>query len=171
MAAIDTEHPGWLDRDDVAIIREEVGAPPPPCLPIYIISAGSGPEERPVYIGKTSSLVSRFAGGHAAVTKLHAPQYSALEKSIYLGCVMLLTEDAAMQNGGYLPLEWVNPLAAAVQLLADVERALIFDLQPELNTHHRQSYRPVHEVSILIENHLDNRFLSGRVVNPEPTKG
>ncbi|MCW2986934.1 MAG: hypothetical protein JWR63_4504, partial [Conexibacter sp.] len=84
--------PGWLDREEVEMVIEQLGNPPPMCLPLYFISVGSGAEERLVYVGKTSSNVARFDNGHAAFTKLHAPEYDGQAKHIYLASVVLLAQ-------------------------------------------------------------------------------
>ncbi len=109
-------------------IKEMLGEPPSHCYPIYVFSVGSKQYERPVYIGKTSSELGRFSGGHVACTKLHNPKYDGLQKRLYLGCVMLLDGES-----DYLPLEWVHPYEDAEQLLGDLEAQLIFHFKPELN--------------------------------------
>jgi hypothetical protein len=126
---IHSDKPLWLDREEVQMIKEQLGQPPTHCYPIYIFSVGSDKEERPVYIGKTSSENGRFSGGHLACTKLHNPKYDGLQKRLYLGCVMLLDEGQE-----YLPLEWVHPYEDAEQLLRDIEAQLIYHFKPELNT-------------------------------------
>jgi hypothetical protein len=108
---VDIEEPEWLDSFEVSLIQKELGDPPPVAYPIYIISIkGESLSEKVVYIGKTSSNNKRFKGGHAAITKLHAPQYDGLEKKLYLACVILL------KNDSYLPLEWISPLSKAEAL-------------------------------------------------------
>jgi len=126
---IHADKPLWLDREEVHMIKEQLGEPPTHCYPIYIFSVGAVEKERPVYIGKTSSENGRFSGGHIVCTKLHQPQYEGLQKRLYLGCVMLLD-----QNSEYLPLEWVHPYADAEMLLNDIEAHLIYHFKPEFNT-------------------------------------
>ena len=46
---------GTLDSDERQLILDELGEPPEYCLPIYLVSVGSGDEERIVYVGKTRS--------------------------------------------------------------------------------------------------------------------
>lgn len=152
LALIEADEPVWLDRDDVDIIRAGLGEPPKACCPLYVISIGEGSEERAVYVGRTSSPNGRFAGGHAALARLHAPKFGPLRKRVYFGSVMLLTDSYA-GNKGYLPLEWVHPLPAAKVLLSDVEKLLVYDLQPSLNRALRKRYSAKNSIgSIHVQN-------------------
>ena len=159
---IEIDKPSWLDQEEVRIILSELGPPPLPCYPIYIVSVGSESNEQPVYVGKTSAKIWRFQSGHHVATKLHDPRYDGLPKQIYLGCVMLLTDDK-----DYLPLEWVHPLAAAEELLTSVEAILIYNLKPELNIKNRRTCNPRFPVQLHIQNDsgnssfLNDRFVSG----------
>jgi len=73
---------GSLDGEEELMIKEQMGLPPIPCLPIYIITCEDNGIEKIVYIGKTSSD-SRFIGGHTAALKLHNPIYNNKIKRIY----------------------------------------------------------------------------------------
>ncbi|USK45520.1 hypothetical protein [Cytobacillus oceanisediminis] len=117
-----------LDRELVWNIKDNIGEPPSHCYPIYLITVGTGENERIVYVGKTSSKVHRFAGGHRVALKLHNPKYMNLEKKIYFGCVVFLTDE------DHLPLEWMHPLSKAIKILDSVESGLIYHFKPELNT-------------------------------------
>jgi hypothetical protein len=130
LSIINANEPLWLDREEVAMIRDELGDPPSQCSPIYLITVGTGPVERVVYIGKTSSEKSRFLGGHSALSKLLNPVYDGLHKQIYLGSVFLVTDEKSL-----LPLEWIQPLASSEMILKSVEAQLIYEFKPELNTH------------------------------------
>ena len=153
---IGSDEPGWLDREEVTMIKEGLGDPPPQAYPIYFISAGSGADERLVYIGKTSAKKSRFQGGHAALARLHAPKYDGLKKTLYMGTIVLLDDI------DYLPIEWISPLEKAERLLSAIEAQLIFDFQPELNTHHRDRFNAEWQTPINIENHSGfSEFLHG----------
>lgn len=147
LAVIDAAEPLWLDRDEVEMIREELGEPPPLCYPIYLITVGEGEAERLVYVGKTSSSQGRFRGGHAAFGKLLNPTYDGHPKRIYLGAIVLLADDKS-----YQPLEWVKPLERAESLLKSIEAQLIYCYKPELNTHHVQSDNAEWPVSLHIQN-------------------
>jgi len=129
---IDSDRPLWLDNEEVLMIKEALGDPPTFCYPIYIFSVGDDENERPVYIGKTSATTSRFYNGHVVCTKLHHPQYEAMSKRLYLGTVVLLADDKE-----YQPLEWVRPFEKAIETLNSIEAQLIYDLKPDLNTHHK----------------------------------
>ena len=129
---IDSDEPLWLDKEEVQMIKGTLGEPPTFCFPIYIFSAGYNNNERPVYIGRTSSSTSRFSNGHVVCTKLHHPQYKGMSKRLYLGTVVLLADDKE-----YQPLEWVHPFKKAIETLNSVEAQLIYDLKPELNLHHK----------------------------------
>jgi hypothetical protein len=144
---ISTEEPLWLDSEEVAMIREELGEPPPLCYPIYLITVAKGEEERLVYVGKTSSNSGRFKGGHAAFTKLLAPNYDGWEKRVYLGGVVLLAADKS-----YQPLEWVKPLETAERILSSIEAQLIHSFKPELNSAHVLKDNASWPVSLHIQN-------------------
>jgi hypothetical protein len=117
-----------LDSEDRAWIVVKLGYPPKPCYPIYIFSVSDGNTERPVYVGITSSRSGRFIGGHNVITKLLDPIYEGCTKKLYLCQVTTLAED-----GGYLPLEWINPYTESRKLLEDIESYLIYHLQAEFN--------------------------------------
>jgi hypothetical protein len=72
---------GWLDIEEREMILEELGDPPLPSLPIYLITVADEKGEKLVYVGKTENE-SRFSGGHSAALKLHAPEYMNKEKNI-----------------------------------------------------------------------------------------
>lgn len=127
----------WRENDEY-IKSGCVGTPPLACHPIYLISIGDGEEEKIVYVGKTSSNSSRFSSGHAAISKLHAPEYDGLSKRLYLCGVVFL------KSGKEIPVEWVNPFCHAESLLKSFEANLIYWTQPELNTQHKSS-EPIFE--------------------------
>lgn len=161
MALLSMPDGGTLDSDEVEMIREELGDPPVMCCPIYMITVRDEADERLVYVGKNSASSSRFAGGHAAITKLHAPRYRNKSKWIYLAQVMLLTAD------DYLPLEWVHPLDRALGILASVEAELIFSLKPELNTQKKNRSYVTDSFQIHIQNLIpDSKFLESKFVGP-----
>lgn len=118
---------GWLDSEEVEMIKSELGEPPEVCYPIYLITIKKRLEERVVYVGKTSSKSHRFKGGHNVALKLHDPKYHGFKKTIYFGCIMLL------EGQEYLPLDWVHPLQMAEEILNSIEARLIYHLKPELN--------------------------------------
>jgi hypothetical protein len=152
---------GSLDRDEVEMIRKTLGEPPATCCPIYMITVQEQGDESLVYVGKTSSVRSRFGGGHAAITKLHAPQYQNKRKAVYLARIMLLTGD------DYLPLEWVHPLSLALDILDSVEAELIFSLVPELNIQKKRRSYVTHPCQIQIQNFIpDATFLNDKFVGP-----
>jgi hypothetical protein len=162
LSIIRAEEPMWLDHEEVEMIREELGDPPPLCYPIYLITVGDGEAERLVYVGKTSSSKGRFKGGHAAFTKLLDPRYDGKQKRLYLGAIVLLTEDKS-----YQPLEWVKPLATAESLLASIEAQLIFEFKPELNTHHVHADNAKWPVILHIQNFSSvTSFLSDKFCFP-----
>lgn len=164
---IDDDHPGWLDKEEVKMIIDELGYPPPQCYPIYFISVGKGDDEKLVYVGKTSSSSNRFAGGHAAITKLHRPEYVNLDKTIYLGCVMLLSDKKE-----YVPLEFVSPLEIANKVLESVEYQLIYNLQPILNVKGKKRNKSKMPFLIHIQNFTlklsddESNFLNDKFILP-----
>jgi hypothetical protein len=121
---------GWLEKEEGFWIKAEIGDPPYPCLPIYIITVDSGEKERVVYIGKTKSA-SRFTGGHSAALKLHDPKYSGVKKSIYRCSIWFDIEEE------YVAIDWIEPETLALDIFDSVESQLIYNLQPELNVDKR----------------------------------
>ena len=153
---INSEEPLWLDREEVQMIMDELGEPPVVAYPIYFISVGIGVNERLVYVGKTSSSKSRFNGGHPALSKLHAPEYEGLQKTLYMGTLVFLNDH------GYLPIEWIKPLDKAEQLLKAVEAQIIFDFKPELNSDHKTRFNSNWPTIINFESYAnENKFLDG----------
>ena len=127
---IGADEPLFIDKEEREMILDQCGDPPLQSCPLYFITVQQDQEpETIVYIGKTSSRSKRFSGGHAAISKLHDPKFTAAEKRLYLGCVTFLDK-----AGDYVPLEMIQPLGAATKLLGDLEMQLIYHFQPELNT-------------------------------------
>lgn len=126
---IKADEPLFIDKEEREMILHQCGKPPTQAYPVYFITTRSdqGPDTI-VYIGKTSSRSKRFSGGHAAISKLHDPKYASFEKRLYLGCVTFMDK-----AGAYVPLEMIQPLNAAANLLSDLELQLIYHFQPELN--------------------------------------
>lgn len=125
----------WIDREEVYMIKEAIGEPPLPCCPIYVITIKKEEKEKIVYIGKTSSETSRFAGGHRVAVELHKPIYNDYEKIIYQ-CLVILSD----KDKNYLPLEWISPLNKAKEMLDSVESQLIYEFKPELNVQKKVKY-------------------------------
>lgn len=137
-----------VDRKIIQEIEYQLKTPPNACYPIYFISVGDGTEERLVYVGKTSSKTHRFSGGHSAALKLHAPEYEGLSKHIYFGTVVLLD-----QEKNYMPLEFIQPLEDAKNLLSTIEAGLIYNLKPELNSTYLNNSHARFDMLVNIENH------------------
>jgi len=142
--------PGWaLNTEDAQKVYSAIGEPPFASYSIYMITvSGSGREEEtPVYVGQTNSINHRFRGGHAAISKLHAPKYDGKEKRIYFGCVSAVNDD-----DNTFPVEWINPPESRDKLLSSVEYQLIYDLQPELNTTGKDKYLVPIPTPIVVQN-------------------
>lgn len=151
---------GFLDREEVYEIKENMGDPPAFSYPLYFISVGEGSDEKLVYIGRTSAEVGRFQGGHRAISRLHAPEFAGLTKTLYLAMVVLLNED-------YLPLEWVIPIEKAEGILLSVEAQLIYHYKPVFNEQQIKRYNPSWPTVINIENHSGySNFLHEDAVYP-----
>lgn len=124
--------PKWSpDKGKQSQILAQLGPPPVNAYTIYVISTRCSDTqvEKVVYIGKTNSKSHRFRGGHAAISKLHAPEFEGMQKAIYFGCLIGINHD-----GNYVPIDWVDADAGRDQILSDVEAQLIFHLKPRLNT-------------------------------------
>lgn len=119
----------WQENEDYFRQNDHAKLAPLACHPLYIISVGTDDNERAVYIGKTTSRVARFAGGHKAITLLHHPKYDGRRKTLYRCSLVFLS-----RRNKEIPVEWVSPYDKACKLLADIENLLIFHFQPELNT-------------------------------------
>jgi hypothetical protein len=153
----------FLEKEKGRFITTKLGNPPELCYPIYMISTKTNNEERIVYIGKTSSKISRFNGGHRALIKLLAPKYDNHQKKIYTCGIVLLSGDKE-----YLPLEWTKPLSLAESILKSIEAQLIHELQPELNTHHKKRYNVSHPLAIHIQNFSNtSKILHDKMIYPE----
>ncbi len=148
---------GWLDRWEQQRILEELGEPPLPSLPIYLITCGDGNQEKLVYVGKTKNT-SRFNGGHAAALKLLAPNYEGLKKKIYRSTVWFYDDNS------YISLDWIQPEMLALELLDSVESHLIYNLQPELNTDKKKKRLSKWSFYVHIQNFLDGGFLNDEFV-------
>jgi hypothetical protein len=122
--------PGRISEVQGELVRSQFGEPPIASIGIYMMSVAKndGSEERCVYVGKTNASTHRFRSGHAAMTKLHAPKYDGLKKTLYLGS--LAFEDDDDQT---FWVEWTHPAERRSVLMNVVEETLINSLQPELN--------------------------------------
>ncbi|MBY7101167.1 hypothetical protein [Bacillus sp. 6YEL31] len=149
-----------VDNDQIYYIKEELGEYPTHCYPIYLVTVGTGSDERLVYVGKTSSKKHRFLGGHKVALKLLNPKYDGLEKNIYFGCLVFIDEAKE-----YVPLEWIHPLEEAVNILKSVESGLIYYFSPELNTASvKRNYSKI-PISLHIQNFSgESKFLHDEIL-------
>jgi hypothetical protein len=155
---------GSLDSEERDLVLSSLGEPPAFCLPIYIVSVGTGESERAVYVGKTCSS-KRFANGHKVGLKLHHPEYDRLKKTVYRCSVLFHIQ------GEYVALEWLESEALANQTLDIVESVLIYALQSELNIAKRRRPRLERPLRIHMQNYAESAFLSDLLLclrNGEP---
>lgn len=150
---IDGLEGGWLDNEEREMILEELGEPPLPSLPIYLITVKDNDKETIVYIGKTENK-SRFSGGHSAALKLHAPEYEGKEKKIYRSTIWFHDDDE------YLSLDWIQPEKLSIELLDSVESQLIYRFQPDLNVLKKKKNYAKWDFYIHLQNFLDGQFLN-----------
>jgi len=143
----------WLDGEEQIMILEEIGEPPIPCLPIYMIAIKNDREEKIVYIGKTKSD-SRFNGGHTTAIKLHHPKYKDYEKIIYRCSIWFHFNDE------YIVLDWVKPESLGLKLLDSIESQMIFDIKPELNVNKVRKNYANWEFTIHIQNLINGGFMN-----------
>ena len=152
----------WKANDTYFRSGGSSAQPPLACLPIYLIIVGTGPDERLVYVGQTSSKSSRFIAGHKAITLLHAPEYEGQQKRLYSCCVALLSD-----RKYEIPIEWVTPYEHGVALLSAVEGTLIHWFQPELNVRLKKRLPSIKIGSVHIQNVTgDGSFLHDTFVWP-----
>lgn len=155
----------WIDGEARRTLLDQIGLPtPPPCTPIYIVSTSprvSEPGEEAVYIGRTTTK-HRFINGHSAALSLHAPEYDLLDKWLYRCVVWFYIDDE------YIPLEWLSPMPAALDVLKDIEANLVFDVKPTLNTQLKTSLlarRPLD--TIHIQNFVGTKLLNNHFIWPD----
>lgn len=152
----------WLENDRHFHANDRHAPSPLACMPIYLISVGSGKDERVVYVGKTTSSSSRFVAGHKAMTLLHAPRYGGLKKRLYRCCVVLLSD-----RKNEIPIEWITPYEAGKKMLSIFESLLIYHFQPELNTQLKSKPPQTSIGSIHIQNvTYKTSFLNDDVIFP-----
>ena len=150
-----------LDHEKKSWILEELGEPPECSYNIYFITVYDDKQEKLVYIGKTDSKKSRFANGHLATLKLHNPQYNLLNKRIYFGTIVFISE-----NKQYIPLEFITPFDESKKLLSEVEALLIAHFSPELNVKN-ENIGSMKDLTVHIQNFsraskfLDDYFIYG----------
>jgi len=150
---IDGLQGGWLEREEREWILEELGQPPLPSLPIYLITVADEKNEKLVYVGKTVNK-SRFSGGHSAALKLNAPDYADKDKKIYRSTVWFHF------NEEYITLDWIQPEKLALEILDSVESQLVYEFQPELNTAKKKNLCAKWDFNIHIQNFLKSGFLN-----------
>lgn len=144
---------GWLDREESLMISQELGKPPLPSLPLYLISCVDGEREKLVYVGKTEKS-NRFLGGHSAALALHADKFNGQIKKVYRSTVWFYDR----QN--YICLDWLEPLGLAQRIIDSVESHLIFEMQPELNTSKKSKNFAKWQFGVHIQNFSGSGFLN-----------
>ena len=142
------EYDGYtLEHEDRCDILDVLGEPPDVSHPLYLITVRKDGKEQLMYVGKSSSSVSRFASGHSIAIKLLSPEYDGFEKLIYFVQVMLYNNEF-----GHLPLEFLGDQSLAEQILDDTESKLIYHLQPVLNVRKKKILMAKFDFTVLIEN-------------------
>ena len=137
---------GWsMSERERNIVISKLGEPPIHCYCLYMISVGEGKGEKCVYIGKTNSTNHRFRAGHSALTKLHAPEFGGMKKTLYLASVYLEDDDDHL-----FPIEFV-PVEKRKDVLEQIENRLIYDYQPELNTKGKMT-NPTTNIDVIVNN-------------------
>ena len=150
----------WLDSEEAELLQEELGDPPPPCLPVYIIGLeGEGDLAGPVYVGITRSN-NRFAGGHKAALHLHDPKYEDYSKYLYRAAVWFLC------GNDYLPLEWLRPDDVANEILESIESQLIYEWKPAINVRKKKTDRTSIPLEIQVENFSGDEFVKDYFIFP-----
>ena len=127
---LELNRPGRISPEQGELVRSQLGDPPIASVGIYMMSVAKqdGSQERCVYVGKTNASTHRFRSGHAAITKLHAPQYDGLRKTLYVGSLAFEDDDDHT-----FWVEWTHPAERRLVLMSVVEDTLISWLKPELN--------------------------------------
>lgn len=149
---------GWLDRWEREEIITNLGYPPKPSLPIYLITYGDNECEQLVYVGKTTNT-SRFNRGHSIALKLHAPEYFNKTKHIYRATVWFYFNDE------YISLDWIQPFDLASEILDSIESQIIYSLQPQLNIQKRKKEYTKWKFYIHIQNFTVRPFLNDEFIS------
>ena len=152
---------GWLDRDEREMIERELGQPPLPCLPIYMVSIKKDTEEQLVYIGLTEGE-KRFSNGHKVALSLHAPEFAGYTKHIYQCSIVLVQE----KDEDYLSVEWLDPVLVASELIDSVESQLIFEFKPRFNHSKVNNYRATMPLCLHLQNSHSSTFMNDKHVYP-----
>ncbi|QDU54159.1 hypothetical protein [Aeoliella mucimassa] len=151
---------GWLDHEESHLLRQYLGEPPLPCLPIYFIALErDGTYSEPLYIGITSSSC-RFANGHKAALWLHDDKYAGYRKVLFRAAVWF--HDGTQ----YLPLEWMLPHALAAEMLESIESQLIYDYQPVMNERKRANDCATKPIDIHLQSYAGSDFIATRFLVP-----
>lgn len=94
--------------------------------------------EKVVYIGKTIKKGlngARFVNGHLATQKLTSPEYDGFFKRIYLAHVELtFTHYPELKKSEKIPLEGIKERKLVEEIVDFLERYLIFNFNPNLNS-------------------------------------
>lgn len=152
---------GWAPgSDDARVVLDRLGLPPVRCYALYFITVSNSDYERCVYIGQTNSKKHRFSGGHAAITKLHAPEYDGLSKQVYFAGIQIEDDDDHS-----FPIEWIHPEEVRAPILSSVESRLIYDLQPDLNIQGKRAFTCDLDLPISTQNIMGG-FLDAQVMGP-----
>lgn len=148
---------GWLDSEEREMILGALGPPPPPCLPLYLISVGDEEREELLYIGKTTTA-NRFTNGHHVFTALHAPEYATKKKFIYRCCIVFYLSEER------IALEWVEPTELAREILDSAEAQLIYNLQPPLNRARKERLEARKPITLHIQNFTTSKLLNDHFI-------
>ena len=146
--------PGWSpSKEASAEVTERLGSPPFNAYTIYLITTSTqeNNDETVVYVGKTNSQSHRFRGGHAAISKLHAPEYEGMQKRVYFGCLIGINDD-----DNYVPIDWLVEENGRDKVLANIEHQLIFNLQPALNSEGKGKCLAEVRVPVHVQNLTDS---------------
>lgn len=136
-----------LAEDEKEEVLIKLGEPPYSCYNLYFITIKNNEEENIVYVGQTNGTKSRFIGGHHAALMLHAPKYSGYQKYVYFATATFTSTDKS-----YLPMECLETTGQIKHLINDIERILIYEFKPILNTQ-KHKYSFIKEPRLQIENH------------------
>ena len=153
--------PGWAPNlNDALVVLDRLGMPPVRCYALYFITISNSEIEECVYVGQTNSRKHRFSGGHAAITKLHAPEYEGFSKKVYFAGIQIEDDDDHS-----FPIEWIHPEEVRAPILSSVESRLIYDLQPRLNSQGKKAFACDLNLPISTQNILGG-FLDAKELGP-----
>lgn len=146
----------FISHEKREYILLNLGPPPPPSRPIYLITTERSGQYDILYVGKTTNTHQRFSGGHLALTKLLNPIYDGQRKSIFFCEVHF----GVPENYSTASIDFVHGVHAQNQLIISIESLLINAYTPILNKISSNAFRPPHatQIDLSVQNESEEKI-------------